>query len=148
LLGDATLRGIQTTLRSAFSRVITGAGNATTLNSLGISFQRDGTLTLDSSKLSAALADPNANVAAFFASGARTTDSQVSFLSNTSPAKAGTYPVTVTQLATQGMAAGSVAAATTITAGVNDKLTLAVDGIVTTITLGAGTYTAATLVNE
>jgi flagellar hook-associated protein 2 len=48
-------------------------------------------------------------------------------------------------LATQGSAVGSAAANTTITAGVNDVLSLTVNGIVSTVTLAAGTYTAASL---
>lgn len=47
-----------------------------------------------------------------------------------------------------GSVTGSSAANTTIDAGVNDTLTLSVDGITTTITLAAGSYTAAGLAAE
>ena len=148
LLGDATLRGIQSTLRTALSRPVTGAGNATTMASVGISVQRDGTLQLDSAKLTAALADPNSNVGAFFASGGRTTDSQATFVSASAAARPGTYALAVSQLATRGTAVGSVAAGTTIVAGANDALTFSVDGATRSVTLGAGVYSAASLAVE
>jgi flagellar hook-associated protein 2 len=148
LLGDAALRGIQSGLRATFNQAVIGAGNATTAASIGITFQRDGTLSLDSAKLTAALTDPDSNVGAFFASGATPSDSQVRFVSATSSARAGTYALSVSQIATRGAAVGSVAAATTIVAGANDALTFSVDGEIASVTLGAGTYTAATLAIE
>jgi flagellar hook-associated protein 2 len=148
LLGDPALRGIQSALRNAFNGLIVGAGGAKTLSSVGVSFEREGILTLDTAKLTAALADPQSNVSAFFASGAKASDSSVKFLANTRAALPGTYPISITQVATRGYAAGSAAAATTIVAGVNDSLTLSVDGKTRTVTLNAGTYTAATLVSE
>ena len=148
LMGDASLRGIQSGLRAMFNQPITGAGNATTAASVGITFQRDGTLNLDSAKLTAALTDPNSNVAAFFASGATPSDNQIKFVSATSSARPGTYALSVSQLATRGAAVGSVAAATTIVAGANDALTFSVDGTIASATLGAGSYTAATLAIE
>jgi flagellar hook-associated protein 2 len=59
--------------------------------------------------------------------------------------KSGTYAVTVSQLATQGSLKGSAAANTTITAGVNDSLSVTVSGIATNITVPAGSYTASSL---
>ena len=57
----------------------------------------------------------------------------------------GSYGVEITQLATRGQLVGSTAAALTITAGVNDVLTVTVDGTSATLTLPAGTYTASAL---
>jgi len=148
LLGDATLRGIQNGLRTALGQSITGSGNASTLASIGVSFQRDGTLALDTTKLTAALGDPNSNVSAFFASGGRATDSEVTFHSATADAKPGIYALSVSHLATRGSAAGSVAAGTTITAGMNDALTFSVDGEIRAVTLSPGVYSAASLVAE
>jgi flagellar hook-associated protein 2 len=53
--------------------------------------------------------------------------------------------VDITQLATRGQLTGSAPAALTITGGVNDALTVTVDGTAAAITLSAGTYTAAQL---
>ena len=148
LLGDATLRGIQSALRAALTRPLAGAGNATTLGAAGISFQRDGTLNLDTAKLTAALADPTFDIGAFFASGGRSTDSQATFLSASAEARAGTYALAISQLATRGFAAGGVAAGTTIVAGVNDALTFSVDDTQRSITLAAGVYSASSLATE
>lgn len=69
LTGDGTVRNIQSQLRVALTTPITGAApGAATLTDIGISFQRDGTLAIDSAKLSAALSDPTKDMTALFAS--------------------------------------------------------------------------------
>jgi flagellar hook-associated protein 2 len=56
LLGDAMLRGIETTLRNAVSDSVSTATAAfNTMASIGITTQQDGTLKLDESKLNSAL---------------------------------------------------------------------------------------------
>lgn len=67
LTGDSTVRSIEGQLRSLIGNNVTGANGVSFLSELGISFQKDGTLAVDSSKLSAALNDPNKDVATFFA---------------------------------------------------------------------------------
>lgn len=67
LTGDATARGIQNQLRNLVGSALGGLGNTTRLSEIGITFQRDGALKADSTKLDAALADPARNVAEFFA---------------------------------------------------------------------------------
>ncbi len=65
LNGDATLRSVQARLRSAFlSPVVGTSGKYTTLASLGISTQKDGSLTLDKAKLTTALGNAPDAVAA------------------------------------------------------------------------------------
>jgi flagellar hook-associated protein 2 len=121
------------------------AGSVSLLSQIGISFERDGGLALNSTRLTETLsADPDA-VAALFASVGRPTDSLVRFVSSNEDTRPGRYAVDVTQLATRGKLAGAVPAGLTITAGVNDQLTLTVDGISATLTLAPGTYTAASL---
>jgi flagellar hook-associated protein 2 len=67
LTGDSTARSIQTQLSSLVQASVTGiAGGISRLSDLGISVQKDGTLVTDSSKLSAALADPTKDVASLF----------------------------------------------------------------------------------
>jgi len=57
LLGDAMLRNIETQVRNVISAPVSGvSGNYTTLASLGLTTQADGTLKLDGTKFSAALA--------------------------------------------------------------------------------------------
>jgi flagellar hook-associated protein 2 len=68
LNGDSTVRGIQAQLRSIMGGMVTGApAGAASLPDIGITTQRDGSLAIDSAKLSAALNDPNKDMAALFA---------------------------------------------------------------------------------
>jgi flagellar hook-associated protein 2 len=145
LQGDATLVSIQARLRSALSTTVSFAGGYNSLSDIGIAFQRDGTITADAVKLRAALENTGKDAASALAALGVPTDSDISYFSATPAAEAGSYPITVTQLATRGFAAGSAPAALTITAGVNDTLQLTVDGAARTVTLTAGTYSAATL---
>ena len=65
LTGDSTVRMVQNRVRSMLT-ANQPAGGIYGLSEIGISFQKDGTLQLDESKLSAALNNPDKNVAAFF----------------------------------------------------------------------------------
>jgi flagellar hook-associated protein 2 len=70
LLGDSTLRNIQTGIRSALTSAQTDDGSGLTmLSQIGVSFQKDGTLTLDSTKLTAALDGKMSGVAHLFSAG-------------------------------------------------------------------------------
>jgi flagellar hook-associated protein 2 len=149
LQGDATVRTIQSQLRTVLNAQIDPApAGLATLPDIGVTFQKDGTLKLDSAKLDKVLADPTKDVATLFAAVAKPSDSLVSFDSATAAAKAGSYALSISQLATRGYAVGSGAAALTITADVNDTLTFTVDGTAGTAKLGAGTYTASALAAE
>ena len=53
MIGDATINGINSTL----SRLVSGSANGTSLSALGVSLQVDGTLQLDSDKLTKAMGD-------------------------------------------------------------------------------------------
>ena len=67
LLGDAVLRGIETQIGNDLSNPVAGVtGNFTTLASLGITRQTDGTLAVDSAKLDKALAADSNSVAKVF----------------------------------------------------------------------------------
>ncbi|MGB5938715.1 MAG: flagellar filament capping protein FliD, partial [Rhodanobacter sp.] len=70
----------------------------------------------------------------------------VSFVGSSKATKAGENALVITALASQGQIVGSAAANTTITAGVNDELTLTIDGITSSFKLAAGSYNAASLV--
>jgi len=139
LTGDATVRTIQTQLRSLLGGSI-GSGTFTTLAQVGITFQADGTLAIDSTKLNNAISTNPQAITQLFAAVGSTTDALTSVTGFGSNTQAGDYAVNVTQLATRGQLAGSAAAGLTITAGVNDSLTVNVDGINTTVTLRAGAY--------
>src|SRR5690606_20070658 len=51
LVGDSTVRSIQSGIRSMLSAAPGNAGNLRHLSEIGVSFQKDGTLAVDSSKL-------------------------------------------------------------------------------------------------
>jgi flagellar hook-associated protein 2 len=107
--------------------------------------QRDGSLLADAARLRAALEDTAKDAASAFAAVGKASDSLVRFVTASGAAEAGDYAVQVTQLATRGSVAGSAAAALTLTAGVNDTLDVTVDGVAASVTLAAGTYSAAGL---
>lgn len=145
LNGDAAVRTIQTQLRSVLGSSLGSGFNLKTLSEVGVSFQRDGSLALDSSKLSAALTSNADDVEALFASSARSNDSLVKVTGQTSRTLAGTYALSVSTLATQGTLVGTAAANTTITAGINDTLSVVLNDVTASVKLSAGTYTASSL---
>jgi flagellar hook-associated protein 2 len=63
LLGDATLRGIQTKVRQALTAPITGSNGTKTLAEIGIKTNKSGQLELDATKFNAVMAD-NPDIAA------------------------------------------------------------------------------------
>lgn len=67
LTGDATARGIQTQMRNAFGAIVSAFGGASSLSDIGITFNRDGSLSVNGATLEAALNDPTKKVAEFFA---------------------------------------------------------------------------------
>ena len=149
LTGDSTIRSIQSQIRKILSDPLTDAGGGlNSLTQIGISFQIDGTLKFDSSKLTSVLNDPTKDVSTLFASIGKTSDSLVSFVKAGDDTENGTYALNISQLATQGKATGSTTATLTINSGSNDKLDFIIDGITANITLAAGTYTASSLAAE
>nr|WP_229255985.1 flagellar filament capping protein FliD [Duganella fentianensis] len=149
LLGDTTLRSLQSGVRRQLSASITGlrGTSLTNLSQIGISFQKDGTLSLDNAKLQKAINTNFNDIAGLFAAVGRGTDPDIKFVSSGSNTKAGDYALNITQLATQGTLQGNVAlpaettidADTTWTVTLNDTTppTLANTA---TISLPAGTY--------
>lgn len=123
-------------------------GAPSTMNSLGqvgVTFQSDGTLAVNSATLQSALAsNPNA-VAGLFASNGTSTDPLINYTASSAQTQPGAYNVVISQLASQGTTVGSAAAATVITAGVNDTLQINLNGQTSNVVLAAGTYTPATL---
>jgi flagellar hook-associated protein 2 len=98
LLGDATARTVINQLKSVMTKTITSGGSLTTLSQIGVAFQRDGKLALDSTKLDAAITSHFSDIATLFTTSAKATDSQVNYVGSTSKTQAGTYAVTVSSL--------------------------------------------------
>ncbi len=149
LQGDTSVLSIQRQIRRVMTSSVTAlTGAFTALSDIGVSFQKDGTLALDSTRLQTAI-DTNFNdIAGLFVAIGKPSDSLIKYDSATDKTSPGNYAVSVTSLATQGKTVGSAAAGLTITTGINDTLTVTVDGGSATVTLAAGTYTAGTLATE
>ncbi|MDD5176132.1 MAG: flagellar filament capping protein FliD [Sterolibacterium sp.] len=150
LLGDTTLRSVQAQLRSLINQRLDDSGSGlSTISEIGVSFQRDGTLAINSTKLDAVLADSTKNVGSIFSTMGNASDSLVSYAGSTSYTKTGTYGLVLTQIGTRGTAVGQtpVGLTTTISSS-NNQLTLSVDGTSATVTLNAGDYSAETLAAE
>lgn len=147
LLGDSTARNIQAQVRKMLSTALTGVdGSLTTLSQIGVSFQKDGSLALDATKLKTALTNNFDDIGKLFASMGSATDSLVSFTSSTAATQAGNYALNVTALASRSMLTGDKdlnLASTVIAASTTINVT--VDGTSTSVALTAGTYTAAQL---
>ncbi|MGB9988706.1 flagellar filament capping protein FliD [Massilia sp. SM-13] len=155
LQGDSTAQAVQSQLRRMLSNPITGlSGSLSNLGQIGITFGRDGTLSLDSGKLQKAIDSNFADIGALFGAIGDSSDNQVSFISSTAATKPGTYALNITQMATQGAltsdAALDPAGTTTIDADTVWSLTLN-DTIpsksvnIASVTIPAGTYTPAEL---
>jgi flagellar hook-associated protein 2 len=102
LVGDSTLRTVQTRLRAALNTP--QVGELKVLSRVGVSFQKDGTLAFDAAKLKTAFADNKAGVAELFA-GTGTTGTtgigkQVSSLLDTFTSKDGMLSAATTGVKT------------------------------------------------
>lgn len=148
LQGDASVRAIQSQMRRQISAVMEGTGGKlNSLSQVGISFQQDGSLKLDSGKLNKAITDNAADFGGLFAAMGSTTDGLVKFDKSSAATKAGTYGVNITSLASQGTLASSAALGATTTIAPNTvwRVTLNQTDPVTEsksqeIKLPAGTY--------
>ncbi len=150
LQGDPTAQSMQAQLRRMLSGQITGlSGSLSNLGQVGISFAKDGTLSLDDAKLNKAIESNFADIAGLFTAIGKASDPNVSFVSSTNNTKPGSFALTVTQLASQGALTSSAAigGSTTIAANTTWAVTLN-DGTPSSskntanVTIPAGTYTA------
>jgi len=98
LLGDGTTRTVISQLKNVMTKAITTEGSLTVLSQVGVSFQRDGKLALDATKLNTAFASNFGDIAGLFSATAVASDAQISYKSNSSKTQVGTYNVVVTQV--------------------------------------------------
>lgn len=150
LQGDSAVRNIQNQIRSTLTSTLTGlSGNLTQLSQVGVSFQKDGSLALDSAKLQSAIDNNFSDISGLFAAVGKGSDSLVAFASSGTNTRPGNYAVAITQLASQGKSLGNkdLSAGVTIT-GANNALNISIDSVAATLTLDSGTYTAAALATQ
>jgi flagellar hook-associated protein 2 len=149
LLGDSTLRNLQSSVRATLSSAISGlqSTSLTNLSQIGVSFQKDGSMAVDNAKLQKAITSNFNDIAGLFAAVGRGTDPDITFNTSSGKTQAGNYAINITQLATQGTLQGTLPlpAETTIdqdttwTVTLNDTKPSTLANTAT-ITLPAGTY--------
>jgi len=148
LQGDATLRLLQSQIRAVLNTPVSNTGGAlTNLSQIGLSFQKDGTMALDTSKFNAAITKYPNDVASLFATVGNSSDSLLSYANSAS--NTGTYPVNISQHATRGsLGSCEEIESLIIEEGENDALNVSVNGVSAAITLAAGTYSEDSLATE
>lgn len=144
LKGDPALREIKNQIKQAMVESIPGlSGAIQSFADIGITSNLDGTLSLDKTMLSNALATSPDAVGKLFAANATTTDNLVTYKGSTTDTVEGTYNLTVNVAAAQASITGGATGGGNITIdNTNNTLQVSVDGTSSsTLTLAAGTYT-------
>ncbi len=141
LLGDSAAQKLQADVRAMVGGTVANGGTLTTLSQVGISFQKDGTLTLDNTKLSTAITNNFSDLASLFSVQGRSNNSLLTFKSSTSKTEYGSYEVQVTAATTQAaLTAASAAASATDITSANDSFSMLVDGVASgPLTIAHGT---------
>jgi flagellar hook-associated protein 2 len=102
LQGDYLARSMVNNISRALTSTIDGlTGGYSFLSEIGITSQRDGTLTVNDSKLTAAIEQHPDDVAALFSEIGRASDGLVQYNSATATTIPGTYDVSINQLGTR-----------------------------------------------
>lgn len=149
LVGDATTRAIATQIKQVLTNPLSSSGSLTSLSQIGVTFQRDGTLTFDSGKLKTAIQNNSADIGGLFAAIGKASDAQVSQVGQTDKTQPGSYAINLTRLATQGNVLANSAPGLSIIQGVNDHIALTIDSVAYSFDLTAGNYSStADLANE
>jgi flagellar hook-associated protein 2 len=141
LLGDFTVQGTMRQLRNLISQSVDGLdGSIRSLVDIGLSTQPDGSLKLDTGKLSAAIGSNKNDVVALFASLGVPSDGNIAYVGDSTDTQPGNYALEVTAAATRGALTGA-AGPSLVVDGTNSDLKLKVDGIASgAISLTQGTY--------
>jgi flagellar hook-associated protein 2 len=148
LQGDAAVRSIQSQLRRQLGTTVEGlGGKLTTLSQVGIAFQKDGSLAVDSSKLNDAITNNFSDIGGLFAAMGSASDGTISFDKSSASTKPGEYAVKIDKMASQGTLTSNSTATgpTTILSNTTWTVTLnqtdpATDSKVQNISIPAGTY--------
>jgi flagellar hook-associated protein 2 len=156
-LGDQNAQNLQRDLTQVLNTTVPGlTGSARTLSAIGITFDANGKLAVDSNKLSQALSGQLNGVSfddvrRLFAFTGTSTNPGVTFILAGSKTQAPSSPVQVdiTSAAQQASLAGNDALASSITiTSANQDVALSLNGSTTTIHLATGQYQAAGLAQE
>jgi flagellar hook-associated protein 2 len=109
LAGDTSARRIVDAIRTAIAQSLTTAAGATTsAATLGVSLNRDGTLTFDAAALATSLSNDSSLVLGILGHNAHSTAAGVTVVGALASAAASTHTISVTQAATRATLAGTV----------------------------------------
>jgi flagellar capping protein FliD len=149
LLGDSTLRGIQSQIRNMISQPIDGLTGTKyrSLTELGVNTDRtnDFLLEFDPSVFSKAIKEERESIVSILAKSGTADDAQIRYINDSINTKPGTYGIEVTQLATQaiykgGSVAGLDFASPVVVDDSNNNFTINLNGKNEAITLTSGSY--------
>lgn len=137
LLGDSALRSVESQLRKMIATSSRGAdGNVSSLASIGITTDRQGKLSLNSSLLQKSIADNRDIVSQIFSADGATTDSQINFITSSKKTQTGQYQVNLDVMASRGVLDGTASAALSDLASTpltiddsNDSFSLLINGV-------------------
>jgi len=153
LTGDPTVTSMMSQLRQTLGQIVPGLSGSSvrSLADAGVTTDpNSGQLKFDRTKFVDQLTKHPRDVEALFSTQGRASDAGVSVVSQGTNTKPGTYDLNITQAATQGSYAGSVALGSSVTIDTtNNTFSIQADnGTAASITLTQGTYTPASLVTE
>ncbi len=141
LLGDSTTRNIMRQIQRELGGVINNGGLFNGLGSIGITTNRNGSLSLNASTLNSALNDDFDSVAQLFYANGSTANSSISYLNASSKTQDGNYRVLINTLATQAQLNAEAVSGPITIDGTNDSFSLVVDGISTsTLNISQAVY--------
>ena len=133
LAGDASIRGMTDQIRRRLSASFNGINeNLTSLASIGIDSNLDGTLTLNDSKLNSALENHADEIAHLFAATVSTSDPKIRVTSKKVPETDGVFNISIDQTPTSGSLVGSFLPEFPLQIlDVPEKMVLSIDNVVT-----------------
>ena len=149
LLGDSTLRGLQSQVRALISQPIEGLSGTKyrSLTELGVNTDRnnDFLLKFDPAVFSKAMKEDRDSIISILAKSGTANDAQIRYVNDSINTKPGTYGIEVTQLATQAIYKGGSVAGLDFSSPVvidesNNNFTLNLNGKNEQITLTSGSY--------
>ena len=132
LFGDSSINTTMSRLRDTFNAAVPGlSGSLKTLSDVGISFQSDGTLNLNTSRLNSVLTEKPEDVQAFFSILGRTDNVGVAYVRADTDTKPGAYAVDISQAATRATLLGeTIGGGLPLTVdATNDTLAVQVNGV-------------------
>lgn len=145
LASDNTIRELKRTLSGFSTKTLLSGTGPHSLAEIGLKTNRDGTLSVDDAKLSAAVSTYPGRVHDMFAPGQSSSSPLLAVASSLGAAKMGSYAVTNVVAATAGSATGSAAPnafdTPVVIDGTNKSFTVTLDGRTSlTINLAEGSY--------